>query len=468
MSRVSGLGEGGRVRVSGSKKKVVITYGTFDLLHEGHINLLRKARALGDVLIVGVTSEAYDRQRGKLNVRQSLSERIENVKRTGLADLVIVEEYEGQKIEDVLRYDVDIFAIGSDWKGKFDYLKPYCEVVYLERTRGISSTDLRGFLRIGIVGTGRIARRFVPEARFVSGAFVTASFHPDERKAASFAEDYELLWGGSDWSTFLDKVDAVYVATPHHLHVDYSFRALEAGKHVLVEKPMALRAKDAHLLFDLAAEKGLTLVEALKTAYLPAFRRAIGAALSGVIGEVKYVDATFTKLVREPARELDPSIFGGSFTELGSYVLLPMAKLWGRDKWNAHASFISWRSDARGVDLWTSVELVGSGKLGYGKVGLGVKGEGALVIGGTEGYIYVPAPWWRTSYFEIRRENSQENRVIADAFEGEGLRYEIAEFVKLASEGRLTSHWLTWDDSVWMASVIENFLQGANRREVSK
>lgn len=92
----------------------VITYGTFDLLHYGHINLLKRARKLGDYLIVGVTSENYDKYRGKLNVSQSLAERIRNVMDTGLADEIVVEEYEGQKIDDITRLKVDIFVVGSD------------------------------------------------------------------------------------------------------------------------------------------------------------------------------------------------------------------------------------------------------------------------------------------------------------------------------------------------------------------
>ena len=97
--------------------KKVITYGTFDLLHYGHINLLKRAKALGDYLIVGVTTDSFDISRGKLNVQQSLMERIQAVKDTGLADEVIPEEYIGQKIDDIRRYHIDVFAIGSDWEG---------------------------------------------------------------------------------------------------------------------------------------------------------------------------------------------------------------------------------------------------------------------------------------------------------------------------------------------------------------
>ena len=112
----------------------VITYGTYDLLHQGHINLLKRAKDLGDYLIVGVTTDSFDLNRGKLNVRNNVMERIENVRKTGLADKIIIEEYVGQKIDDVQKYNIDIFAIGSDWEGHFDYLKEYCKVVYLRRT----------------------------------------------------------------------------------------------------------------------------------------------------------------------------------------------------------------------------------------------------------------------------------------------------------------------------------------------
>ena len=171
--------------------RTVITYGTYDLFHEGHQRLLERAKALGDRLIVGVTSDEYDRSRGKLNVMQALPERIENVQRTGLVDQVIVEEYAGQKIHDIEKWGVDTFAIGSDWLGKFDYLKDYCDVVYLERTRGISSTQLRndtsGILRIGLAGAGYDAKTLAEEARYVSGISVESVWSPKRKKPVQVA-----------------------------------------------------------------------------------------------------------------------------------------------------------------------------------------------------------------------------------------------------------------------------------------
>ena len=125
----------------------VITYGTYDLLHYGHIKLLERAKSLGDYLIVGVTADDFDKTRGKINVQQSLMERVEAVRSTGIADEIIIEEYEGQKIDDIQKYDIDIFTVGSDWRGYFDYLNEYCKVVYLPRTEGISTTQIKAELK---------------------------------------------------------------------------------------------------------------------------------------------------------------------------------------------------------------------------------------------------------------------------------------------------------------------------------
>lgn len=157
----------------------VITYGTYDLLHYGHIRLLERAKALGDYLIVGVTADDFDKTRGKINVQQSLMERIEAVKATGLADEIIVEEYEGQKIDDIRKYDIDIFTVGSDWVGKFDYLNEYCKVVYLDRTDGISSSDIRKErrqIKLGLVGDSTFLNKVFAESQYVNGIHVTAVY----------------------------------------------------------------------------------------------------------------------------------------------------------------------------------------------------------------------------------------------------------------------------------------------------
>ena len=312
----------------------VITYGTYDLLHEGHINLLKRAKALGDYLIVGVTNDNFDRDRGKLNVRNNVLERVDAVRKTGLADLVIIEDYVGQKIDDIQKYGVDIFAIGSDWEGQFDYLEEFCKVVYLPRTEGISSTRLRDEsqekVRIGVVGCGRIAPRFAKESRCVSGVEVAGAYDVDYARSTSFGVEYEVDEVYRDYHRMLDNVDAVYVATPHLSHYSIVKEALEHGKHVLCETPMVLNGDEARELYEYAESRGVILMEANKTAHCPAFNHLMVMIKSGVIGEVVDVQASLSKVWGDKTlREFDPEQAGGSLFELGSYPLLPIVKLGG-------------------------------------------------------------------------------------------------------------------------------------------
>ena len=257
--------------------KKVITYGTYDLLHEGHINLLRRAKALGDYLIVGVTNDSFDRERGKLNVRNNVLERVEAVKATGLVDMVIIEDYVGQKIDDILKYDVDVFAIGSDWEGQFDYLNEFCQVTYLPRTEGVSSTMLRAeseiIIKIGVVGCGRIGTRFVAETSKVDAAQISGLYDIDESAARNLSNNIHRVF--NSFEELVDSSDAIYIATPHLMHYPQTKYALEKGKHVLCETPMVLDAEKAENLFSLAKEKNLVLLEANKTAYCPAFNHLI-------------------------------------------------------------------------------------------------------------------------------------------------------------------------------------------------
>lgn len=379
--------------------KKVITYGTYDLLHQGHVNLLRRAKELGDYLIVGVTSDSFDRERGKLNVRNNVLERVEAVRKRGYADEIIIEDYVGQKIDDIQRYDVDIFAIGSDWEGKFDYLNEFCQVVYLPRTEGISSTMLRSesqpAYRLGIIGTGRIAQRFIPECRFVSGVEVAAVLNPDIEEARSFADSNRIPLYYSSFDSFIENVDAVYVASPHLTHYEYVKSCLSRGKHVLCEIPMVLSGSEAEELYGLAESKDLVLLEASKTAHCPAFTHLVTLVKSGVIGEVIDVRASLSKLVvGQRLRELDAAQSGGSMTELSPFPLLSIVKLLGKN----YTDIQFYSKMENGVDVFTKAIINYPHAVSTVTLGLGVKTEGNLVISGTKGYVYVPAPWWKTEF----------------------------------------------------------------------
>jgi glycerol-3-phosphate cytidylyltransferase len=122
--------------------KKVITYGTFDLIHRGHINILRRAKAMGDYLIVALSTDEFNAGKGK-EVYYTYEERKQILEAIKYVDEVIPETRWEQKIDDVVKNGVAVFVIGEDWTGKFDFLKPYCEVVYLPRTEGISTTQIK-------------------------------------------------------------------------------------------------------------------------------------------------------------------------------------------------------------------------------------------------------------------------------------------------------------------------------------
>ena len=450
----------------GHHRKTVITYGTFDVLHQGHINLLRRAKELGDYLIVGVTTDNFDMERGKLNTRDSVMKRVQAVKETGYADEVIIEEYKGQKIDDVQRYDVDVFAIGSDWEGYFDYMKEFCEVVYLPRTEGISSTMLREeqiSVRIGIIGTGSIAGRFVPEAKFVSGNTISAAYNPDHAECEAFCSANGIPLAARTFEELLDGCDAVYVASPHYTHYEYVKAALEAGKVVLCVTPFVLRLTQAEELYSIAEARHKTLLIAHKTAYCPAFRHLVTMLKSGVIGKIVDINASVTTLTDEKSSKLDHNQYGGSMNENACFPLLPIIKLLGREVRNINFYSIM-KND---VDMYTKAVFRYDNATASFQVGLGAKTEGNMVISGTKGYIYVPAPWWKTDYFEQRFEDQNLNRKCFFPFMGEGLRYEIREFISRILNPNQSMYLLTKDEILKMTGIQEDYINGKNVYKLS-
>ncbi len=435
-------------------KKRVITYGTFDMFHVGHLNILKRAKAFGDYLIVGVTSEEYDRSRGKLNVAQDLQTRINSIKKLSFVDEVIVEHHKGQKIEDIKKYNINTFVIGDDWVGKFDYLKKYCEVIYLPRTEGISSSTLRKGLkttRIGIIGTGRIANRFAQECTYVNGMEINSVFSRNIDNIKAFLEKHNVLYGFNNLNDFLDSdIEAVYVASPHEHHFEQSKQALNAGKHVLCEKPGTLKDYEMKEILSLAKSKNLIYLEAIKTAYFPAFRKLLNELESGIIGDIIDVKATFTKLIEDENLREWNSPYGGAVNEMASYPLLLAIKVLGKAQ-----SINFYDQKKNGVDYSNNILcLHDENKVSFSTVGIGAKSEGCAVISGTKGYVYIPAPWWLTKRFYVRFEDPNKEYDFSYDFEGDGLRYEIAEFASLIQRGQKESKMLSYDDMININEVI--------------
>ena len=282
-------------------------------------------------------------------------------------------------------------------------------------------------MRIGIIGTGRIAGRFLTELEYVEGAKATAVYNPHEGSATRFVGKLQdsvvetmhnavrglsltqLPQACADIDELWDKVDAVYIASPHETHIAYTIEALEHGKHVLCEKPFALNEADAKKAFKLAEKKKLVVMEGLKTAYMPGFRQMLAVAKSGIIGDIVQVNSAFTKLVPEDSRELNGSA-AGSFMELGTYGMLATFSLLGTDYKAVHFDSMK---NKKGVDLYTVAHFDYGNAFATATAGLGVKSEGSLVISGTKGYITVPAPWWFTKHFEVHFEDA--SKIISSA-----------------------------------------------------
>lgn len=337
-------------------------------------------------------------------------------------------------------------------------------------------------IRIGIIGTGRIAQRFWSEAQVVPYVQVTAIYNPRISSAVYFAErlaiDATEVLLTDKIEDFLSKTDAAYIAAPHEQHYAYAKLFLQAGKHVICEKPFTLSGEQAAELYTLACSNRLICMEAIKTAYCPGFQGILELLEQGVIGRVYDVEACFTKIHTAAGRELWGEA-GGSFVELGSYPLFPIAKILGTE---SEESYIWSLDSAVGTDSYTKEVISYKNASGTVKTGLGVKSEGEMIISGEKGYILVQAPWWLTKHVEVRHENPNQIEVYEFPFEGAGLRYEIMSFAKRilvlqemqekyhAHEnsaelldsvwsGIMNSEGVTPQESIWLAYQMEMFLE---------
>lgn len=320
---------------------------------------------------------------------------------------------------------------------------------------------MKQMINIGIIGTGRIASRFLEESKFVNNVNIAAVFNPHIESTIWFAQQNHIDIDGEmiftdDLDVLFEVVDAVYIATPHETHAEYAKLALKHGRHVLCEKPLALKQTDAQEIFDLAEKKNKICMEAIKTAYCPGFLKIMQLVKAKVIGNIHDIDAAFTKIGTAAGREMWRPC-GGSFTELGSYVLLPVVKLYGTEKTDVHTYSLE---SALGTDSYTKMMLGSSKGVATVKTGLGIKTEGELIISGDDGYIKVPSPWWLTKRIEVHHENPNQVEVYEVEFAGGGLRYEIEALVSQIqnSDAAYENVGISKEESIWLAQLMEQFL----------
>lgn len=394
--------------------KKVITYGTFDLFHQGHYNILKRAREYGDYLIVGVTGEIYDVGRGKLSVHDSLAQRIAHVYETGLADEIIVEEYLGQKISDINKYGVDTFVIGDDWKGKFDHLSKYCNVVYLERTKGISSTMLRDesfrVYNIGIIADVDDDNQIIKESNKISG-FDVNSFYSENRSISKlFLEKYDIYNECNSVEELINNSDIVYVRTRFEDRERYIRKALMAGCNVICDPPFASSSKQVKSLYNIAKTQNAILCENSKITHVYVFNQLLWMIQGGLIGDVLSFNCSISRIDRHRKNV---------FYDLLCYALYPLFKIMGLEY------------DSCDIKLNRSGSDINFGSLtfNYGNsrailnVGDKVRVSNQLEIIGSEGTIRCQGNWWRGSYFEVEKPEQEELEIYNTNYTGNGYKY---------------------------------------------
>ncbi len=425
------------------------------MFHQGHLRLLQRARALGDYLIVGVTDENYDRSRGKLNVIESTEKRVQSIEALDFVDKVIIEKHKKQKALDMVKYNVDIFAIGDDWEGTFDYLNEYTQVEYLPRTKGISSTLLRrdnfDVIKLGIVGLGRETEAFIDEAQHVPNLMVNRIYAPDLPALKKFTHDSpSIRYGHDNYDEFLDtSIVAVYIDTALEEHYTLIKKAILAKKHVLCENPLALHKSELIELLALAKKEKVLLLSALMTAFLPAFNQLLTELSKGIIGEVKEVRATRTCLLKDKDYP-DTFMAQGATNILSSYPSLLVNKVLGESK---DITFFDQGTEGYDVSNLIISKHKG-GAIGISNVATGIKSEGDAVISGTKGYVYIPSPWWVTKKFHVRFEDEHKSQTYNYEFDGCGLRYMIAEFASLIQRDHRKSEMLSPKDMIRINRVL--------------
>lgn len=434
--------------------KKVITYGTFDLFHKGHYNILKRAKEYGDYLIVGVTGENYDIGRGKLDVHDTLATRIENVKKTGFVDEIIVEEYLGQKIGDIIKYSIDTFVIGDDWKGKFDHLSRYCDVVYLERTKGISSTEIRkktfNKYTIGIIcGDYADDNRIIKESELINEYEVKNIYCDNKKILELFQEKFNIENVFDTSEKLIKSSDIVYVRSTIEKRFNHIYSALKAGKHVIYDPPATFKAQELKKLFTLSKENNAILIENNKMVYIYVFNQLLWMTQGGLIGDILSFNCSISKNDKNRSN---------LFYDLSAISLLPMLKIMGLNYENISFKVIQ---EDKNIEF-ASMHFVYPNGLAVINVGNTIRVDNQVEIIGTKGTIRMKGDWWRAKNFELHNTETTEVQIFNTNFEGNGFKYLLKAISTMINNKRIEPMGVFEDESLKIVEILEQIKTGAN------
>jgi predicted dehydrogenase len=315
---------------------------------------------------------------------------------------------------------------------------------------------MTGGLRWGILGAGGIAGAFVKDLQ-ANGATVTAVGSRSGRKAREFADRFGIPAAHGSYAGLVadDSVDAVYVATPHAMHAPDAELALNAGKHVLVEKPFTINAAEARSVVELAASRGLVVLEAMWTRWVPTMVRLREVIASGAIGDARTLIADHTQLVTKDlaSRMYDPALGGGALLDLGVYPISFASDLFGAPRTIAAAS----SPTETGVDAQTSIVFgYDGGRSAVIHTALDAKGPNTAAILGTEGRIAVDSVWYTpTSFTVYDRQDAVLERYESPDVTGRGMHFQALELERLVAEGSLGGSILSPEESISIMATMD-------------
>ncbi|MEL7122168.1 MAG: Gfo/Idh/MocA family oxidoreductase [Bacteroidota bacterium] len=316
----------------------------------------------------------------------------------------------------------------------------------------------------GIIGLGNIAHAFVKDLKLVEGISLTAVASRSVDKAAAFASLYgaEQHYGNYEALMKNPEVDIVYIATPHDSHADLSIKAMEHGKHVLCEKPLAVNAAQVSKMINIARQKGVFFMEAFWTRFNPTFEACLKLVNEGAIGTVNYINADFSFLRNDPvdSRMLNMDLAGGSLLDMGVYpVFLAYSILGMPIDIKATATFHN-----TGADLQTSALLKYKGGIALIMSGFKSQSDMTAKIYGTEGRIYLKPYWHETQGYTLIKGNDGKEVKSEHTLPtiGKGFTYEIRECIQcILNEQQESTKW-SWQNSLDLITIVDGIRKQTN------